>query len=121
MIARRPGKNRHNIWEVVVHCAYWKYIVWRRITGKKRGSFPLKGSNWFKRPLTSSAREWRKDIALLEQCHRRLLEAIGTLRREDLKKFPARSRVSNEEIIFGIAAHDIYHAGQIQLLKRMMR
>ena len=32
-LAWRPGKNRHNIWEVVVHAAYWKYAVWRRLTG----------------------------------------------------------------------------------------
>src|SRR6185503_12219164 len=48
--AWRPGPNRHNIWEIVVHAAYWKYAVRRRLTGEARGSFPLKGSNWFRRP-----------------------------------------------------------------------
>src|SRR5262245_16173373 len=42
--AKRLSPSRHNIWEIVVHCAYWKYAVRRRITGEKRGSFPLKGS-----------------------------------------------------------------------------
>jgi hypothetical protein len=48
--AWRPADGRHNAWEVAVHCAYWKYIVWRKLTGVKRGSFPLKGSDWFQRP-----------------------------------------------------------------------
>jgi hypothetical protein len=48
--AWRPAEGRHNVWEVVIHCAYWKYAVWRRLTGVKRGSFLLKGSNWFARP-----------------------------------------------------------------------
>jgi len=46
-VARRPKRGRHNIWELVVHCAYWKYVVRRRLTGEKRGSFPLAGSNFF--------------------------------------------------------------------------
>jgi hypothetical protein len=37
--AWRPGEGRHNIWEIVLHCAYWKYAVRRRIAGLKRGSF----------------------------------------------------------------------------------
>ena len=119
--AWRPRANRHNIWELVVHAAYWKYAVRRRLLGEKMGSFPLRGSNWFKRPVTSSAQAWREDIALLDQCHQRMREAIAGLRREDLMKIPKGSKVTNERIIFGIAAHDIYHAGQIQLLKRLMR
>ncbi|MBI4810692.1 MAG: DinB family protein [Ignavibacteriales bacterium] len=66
--AWRPAKDRHNIWEIVVHCAYWKYAVRRRILGEKRGSFPLKGSNWFKRPDGKPNEElWRQDVALLEE------------------------------------------------------
>jgi len=42
----RPSQARHNIWELVVHTAYWKYVVRRRLTGGSRGSFPIKGSNW---------------------------------------------------------------------------
>jgi uncharacterized damage-inducible protein DinB len=119
--AWRPGASRHNIWEIVVHAAYWKYAVRRRIMGEKMGSFPLKGSNFFPRPVTASVRAWREDIALLDHCHRSLREAIERLRPRDLKRVPRGSRVSIEELIFGIAAHDIYHAGQIQLLKRLMR
>src|SRR3984893_16201853 len=48
--AWRPGPGRHNIWELTVHAAYWKYAVRRRIEGGKRGSFVLKGSNFFARP-----------------------------------------------------------------------
>src|SRR6186713_2334536 len=59
--AWRPGASRHNIWEIVVHAAYWKYAVWRRLTGAGRGSFPLKGSNWFARPEITSRAAWRSD------------------------------------------------------------
>src|SRR5512142_143685 len=55
--AWRPAPGRHNIWEIVVHAAYWKYAVRRRLTGDERGSFPEKGSNWFERPGPSGCDE----------------------------------------------------------------
>ena len=41
--AARPAPGRHNIWELIVHTAYWKYAVTRRLTGLPRGSFPYSG------------------------------------------------------------------------------
>lgn len=57
--AWRPAPGGHNIWELVVHAAYWKYAVWRQLTGGRRGSFPLDGSNWFPRPDNGGDRQWR--------------------------------------------------------------
>jgi hypothetical protein len=117
----RPAPNRHNIWEVIVHAAYWKYIVRRRTMGEKKGSFPLKGSNWFPRDGKLTENDWRNDVALLEQTHRLLREAIATLKPKDLPVIPVGSKVSNLAILHGIASHDLYHAGQIQLLKRLQK
>jgi DinB superfamily len=119
--AWRPSSDRHNIWELVVHAAYWKYVVRRRLLGEKRGSFPLKGSNWFARPLDSGSdeRTWKSDVALLIQTHGSLRDAIANLKGKDLPYIPADSKVSNLALITGIASHDLYHAGQIQLLKRL--
>jgi uncharacterized damage-inducible protein DinB len=119
LAAWRPATGRHNIWEIVVHCAYWKYAVRRRILGEKRGSFALKGSNWFARPEAKKSEAWRDDLALLEDTHRKMRAAIAGLAPNDLDRIPPGSKVSNAAIISGIAAHDVYHAGQIQLLKRL--
>ncbi len=117
--AWRPAPERHNIWEHAVHAAYWKYAVRRRLLGAKRGSFLLKGSNWFPRPAELTEEAWRADIALLEETHRTLREAVAKLTPKELAKTPPKSTVSNSALIRGIASHDIYHAGQIQLLKRL--
>jgi hypothetical protein len=116
-----PASGRHNIWEIVVHTAYWKYIVRRRLMSEKRGSFPLKGSNWFKRPsgTADGAAGWKADVALLNETHRSLRDAIVKLSGEELNYTPLGTKVSNLALISGIASHDIYHAGQIQLLKRL--
>jgi uncharacterized damage-inducible protein DinB len=119
--AWRPAPGRHNIWELVVHAAYWKYAVTRRFAGGRRGSFPLKGSNWFSRPQIANDREWRADVALLDQMHRSLRETVRNLSPRDLSRTPKSSKVSNEFILTGVAAHDLYHAGQIQLLKKLSK
>jgi hypothetical protein len=119
--AWRPADGRHNIWELVVHAAYWKYVVWRRLTGAKRGSFPLDGSNWMVRPQHVSMEAWKSDLALLEDTHRTLREAVAALRPSDLSRRQKGSKVTALALVTGVAAHDLYHAGQIQLIKRLMR
>ena len=54
----RPAADRHNIWELTLHCAYWKYVVRRRLRGEKRGGFPRKGSDWFPRPGEEKLQAW---------------------------------------------------------------
>jgi hypothetical protein len=117
----RPHPDRHNIAEIVVHAAYWKYAVRRRLRGEKRGSFALKGSNWFAltEPLTEPA--WQEYVHLLAAEHLELRATVAELPHERLYQTPAGSKMRNVTQIYGIAAHDVYHAGQIQLLKRLQR
>jgi hypothetical protein len=113
--AWRPGRDRHNIWEETLHAAYWKYTVRRRLEGGKRGAFVLKGSNFFPRPesgkLTNAA--WNADKAILRLEHETLRKAIL----KTLAK-PASARICH--MLWGVAFHDVYHAGQIRLLRRLM-
>ncbi len=113
--AWRPGPGRHNIWEVTLHAAYWKYAVRRRIEGGKRGSFSLKGSNFFARPEKGNLSEtaWSSDKKLLEREHRSLCTSVGKLLRK-----PRAAKFLRQ--LYGVAFHDIYHAGQIRLLRRLM-
>ena len=113
--AWRPGPQRHNIWEETVHAAYWKYAVRRRIEGGKRGSFALKGSNFFARPEKGKWSEaaWRADKKLLESEHRALRQAVAKV-----LQTPRGTKLLRQ--LYGVAFHDIYHAGQIRLLRRLM-
>lgn len=90
-----------------------------RFTGDARGSFLLKGSNWFKRPLEKTEKVWKADIALLDEMHHVLRETVSRLSPRDLARTPRGKKVSNFDLLAGIAAHDLYHAGQIQLLKKL--
>lgn len=116
--AFRLHQERHNAWELVVHCAYWKYTVTRLLLGEARGSFPLTGSNWFTRPRDPSEKAWRADRDLLDAQHVRLIAAVSALRDRDLDRKPRGSKHSTRRLVTGAAAHDLYHAGQIAMLKR---
>jgi DinB family protein len=113
--AWRPGPGLHNIWEETLHAAYWKYAVRRRIEGGKRGSFALKGSNFFPRPDPGKLNEaaWRADKELLECEHRALRSAISNV-------LPTPRGVKLLRQLYGVAFHDVYHAGQIRLLRRLL-
>lgn len=112
--AWRPRAGRHNIWEVALHAAYWKYAVRRRIEGGKRGSFALKGSNFFARPEKGKSTEaaWNVDKKLLEREHRAMCAAIAKALRS-----PRSDKYLRQ--LYGVAFHDVYHAGQIRLLRRL--
>ena len=119
--AWRPRRGRHNIRELVLHAAYWKYSVRRMLTGEKRGAFPEKGSNWFPRNALPTEKAWRSDLALLEREHRRLREAIASLPAAALSRRPPGSKHTMARLAYGAASHDLYHTGQIQLLKVLQR
>ena len=113
----RPGPGRHSVYDLVLHAAYWKYVARRRLTGEKRGSFPFKGSNFFPEPPRKEARAVREARAVLEREHRALVEVVEAMPDEALSA--RHGKWTAEEMIAGVAAHDLYHAGQIQLLKRL--
>ncbi len=117
--AWRPAPGRHNVWELVLHGAYWKYAVRRRLTGEPRASFPLAGANFFERPGTGTEAEWKADLALLGREHAALRAAVAALSDADLMRAAAGGDTSVRDLVAGIIAHDLYHAGQIQLLKRL--
>ena len=114
----RPAPRRHSIRDIAVHAAYWKYAVRRRLTGDKRGTFALKGSNWF---APDPARSWAADVALLGSEHKALRAVVAALSGTTLDRPLLKNGRPAAFLVRGIAAHDLYHAGQIQLLKRLQR
>ena len=117
----RPGPRRHCIWDLVLHTAYWKYVTRRRLTGSKRGAFPRARSNWPRLPRVPTEAAWEADVALLAEQHALLREVVAAFPAARLERKPRGASWTYAEQIAGVAAHDLYHAGQIQLLKRLRR
>ena len=117
----RPRPRRHSIWELVLHTAYWKCMVRRRLVHDPEITFPRTGADWPALPGRPNATAWKRDRALLDEQHALLRRAIARLDSAQLGRRAWRSKWSVAENVYGIASHDLYHAGQIQLLKRLHR
>lgn len=107
----------HSIADIALHCAYWKYSVRRRLLQSPRGAFTWKGSNWFTLPRPLPEEEWKKILKTLDAEHDALRQAITSFPEARLEKTPRGSKFNFFQLIQGIAAHDVFHAGQIRLLK----
>lgn len=118
--ATRPGPGRHTVWELALHAAYWKYVVRRRLTRDESLEFPRSPSNWPGMPSTPSEAAWKADRALLKREHELLRGVVARFPAKELGKKAWRSQYTNLVTIEGIAAHDLYHCGQIQLVKRLI-
>ena len=115
----RPSRGRHTIWELALHAAYWKYAVRRRLLGADLPHFPRSPANWPAMPEPADARAWAADRELLAAEHQLLLETVEDFPAARLGRHSGRKRWSYGDLIIGIVMHDAYHAGQIQLMKRL--
>lgn len=115
----RPSARRHCIWDLVLHTAYWKCMVRRRLLRDPAISFPRDGANWPALPERPDDAAWKRDRALLDEQHGLLHDAIARLDPAQLGRRGWRSKWRIKAEIYGIASHDLYHAGQIQILKKL--
>ncbi len=102
-----------------MHSAYWKCDIRRRLTGEKAQNFAIEGSNFWTRPLEGTPGEWRRDLQLLGDEHAQLRAAVAAFPASRWTRKAPGKPFRFEGLVRGIAAHDLYHAGQIQLLKRL--
>jgi hypothetical protein len=123
--ARRPGREAHGIWELVLHMRAWTGEVARRIREGNPGE-PAEGD--FPVPPAPSTTAWAATIASLDAAHRDLLAAIAQAspdfldaRGGSIADTTGGNAVSNRVMLHGLAQHDAYHTGQIALLKRIYR
>lgn len=118
----KPYPDRHSIWGLALHVAYWDYAVRRRITGGRRSGFSRSPSNWPIVPARHSSAEWKQDRDLVRECHDRLVEAVAAFDASRLDdRAGADTATTYADLITGIVLHDTYHVGQIQMLKRLAK
>ena len=112
---RRPAAGRHNIAEIALHHAYFVRSVRAQLSGTDPEPFVLGGEDWFE--LADESRvSWRQIVSVVESEQRRLNDTI-----EDLGRGRAQPAANVEpfDLVLGITCHAVYHAGQIQLVKKL--
>ena len=117
----RPHPEQHTVAELILHMGYWKDAVTARLRGE-----PWKydeAMDWRGVPSTEAGlTEARED---LHRAHERLLTALGGVEPDGLMESIGKAWWAEDEtlrltdLIVGVAAHDIYHAAQIFVLRRL--
>ncbi len=113
--AAKPIHNVHSIWEIVVHITAWQDVVRRRLAGE---AVELTTEEDWSVVNDKSEATWKDTITLLEQSLNKLIKAITEFDEARLESTAAGKEYSNRFMIFGALQHNLYHAGQIALLKK---
>jgi uncharacterized damage-inducible protein DinB len=119
--ARRPARDVHSIWEIVLHITAWMEEVGRRLGGALPGE-PAAG-DW--PPVgEASSESWARAKAEMQRAHEALLRGLAPFDEDRLwslvgsaKRNPAAgSGTTFYVMLHGLAQHNAYHAGQIAVL-----
>ena len=111
----KPLTNAHSIWEIVLHMAAWERVVRRRLAGED--ITPSPEEDW---PPVQEASEmaWKTAVDSLEKGHHELRSQIARLSDAQLQDQVVGRHDSVYQIVHGIIQHDLYHAGQVAILKK---
>ena len=122
--AAKPFPSAHSIWELVLHMTAWKGEVRKRLSGAP-ASDPEEG-DW-PSPGTQTAESWNDALKKLDAAHTRLIAVIRQLPESrlfeatnDPRNRPLGTGVSYYVLLHGIVQHDVYHSGQIAMLKKAL-
>jgi len=117
----RPGPRRRCIHEHVLHAAYWKYAVRRRLAPGDDSPSGLSPANWPSVPGAPDVKAWREATAILRREQAKLERTVAGIKRGWGDIPPGGRKWTRAQLVYGVTAHDAYHTGQIQLLKRLAR
>jgi uncharacterized damage-inducible protein DinB len=116
--ATRPLKNAHTIWELVLHIAAWDDAVRRRAGGAR---VSLSDKQNFPPVVETSEAAWRQSIEELKHTHKQLVKAVALFPDSRLGEQVPGKKAAYHTFFYmfsGIVQHELYHAGQIALLKK---
>jgi uncharacterized damage-inducible protein DinB len=116
--AAKPLPDVHSIWELVLHTAAWDNAGLRRLKGE---TAKLKGKDNFPDvPQSPTEEAWRDAVAATKRTHEKLVETIAGLQAKRLRDQVPGKPYDFYHMFHGIAQHELYHAGQIAILKKVL-
>jgi hypothetical protein len=114
----RPAPGRHNIAEIALHHAYFVRSVTTHLSAAPAAPFIVEGDEWFE-VSDENRLSWASILATVQSEQERLRAAA-----DDVEGHTITSPLTPDErfgLVLGITCHAVYHAGQIQLIKRLHR
>lgn len=113
----KPVKNSHSIWEITLHINTWQQCALRRLSGEKYEPSPEEDWPEVKNDSQSS---WESTISNLKDSMANLIEFLSKLDENILNENIAGKNYTSYFLLHGLVQHNVYHAGQIVILKKAL-
>jgi uncharacterized damage-inducible protein DinB len=109
----------HTIWELVLHITAWRNFAWNKLTGNSSFDINSPEQDW---PLVNhiDTNSWLAAQQNLEQSQQSLVQELKSINDEKLYEVVSGRNYSFYVLLHGIIQHDLYHAGQISMLKKQL-
>jgi uncharacterized damage-inducible protein DinB len=115
----RPLADAHSIWELVLHMTVWRQFAWNRLTDNHAFEVSAPEQDW-PEVTNDSQPAWEAALTGLAISQQQLLEALADFPEENLHEPVPGKDYSWHNMLLGLIGHDLYHAGQIALLKKAL-
>ena len=112
--AAKPVGGAHSIWEIVLHLSVWHSAVRKRLLGYPAN---ITDEEDWQQIKDVSEISWAKDLIKLRNCMDELIDTVEKFDQTKLDDKAEGKNYSNYFMLHGLVQHDIYHSGQIALLK----
>ena len=116
--AAKPLKNVHSIWELLLHIAAWDGAGLVRLSGNV---CQLTGTKNFPLVPKPTDAAWKKALEEAKRTHDQLVETVAGLDDSRLRDRVPGKKYDFYHMLHGIAQHELYHAGQIAILKKAVK
>ncbi len=115
--AAKPLPGIHSIWEIVLHITAWHEVVGRRLAGEVIVEL-TPDQNWPAIRNTAEA-AWQQTLHDLGRSRQLLMQAISGLSEDRLSEAVGGKGYTIYVMLHGVIQHDLYHTGQIAILKKV--
>lgn len=115
--AARPLAEAHTIWELVLHVTAWMEVLRRALKGEVTDALSPE-EDWPRHPAGGGEAPWRAALAELERTHREIAVLLERFPAERLDDHAPRKPYTFYLLLHGVIQHNLYHAGQIVLLRK---
>jgi uncharacterized damage-inducible protein DinB len=113
--AAKPLSDVHSIWELVLHIAAWDRAACRRLRGEKTQPTGVENFPIVPKPTEAA---WGRAVAQTKRTHDMLVKMVSALPESRLRDRVPGKKYNFYFMLQGIAQHELYHAGQIAILKK---
>lgn len=111
-----PIPAAHSIWEITEHIGAWMHYTSKRLEGEQFEATPEQ--DW---PLIPGKDEeaWQQTLRNLEKGYQKLAAEISRFKDDDLEnQYVPGKPYTIYFLLHGVIQHNLFHAGQISLLKK---